>query len=217
MTARTTPWPRLWPSVLVFGVLSLHAFSKLERGHLGEMLWACHVASLLVGLGMLARQAWLVATGTLFHVGVGLPAYILDVVVLRSTTVTSVLVHVVPPLLGLRALRREQAWPRWTPLAAGALYLCLIPASRWLTAPALNVNLAFRPWAPLATLSPSPCVSWLGNLAAMAVLLPLCDRWVRRWLEPVGPLGPLGPLGAGGAGGARGPGGPAGAGGAVHG
>lgn len=182
MTARSNPWTRVWAAALVFSVLSLHMFSKLERGLLGEMLWACHVASLLVGLGMLARQTWLVATGTLFHFGVGLPAYILDVVVLRSTTLTSVLVHVVPPLLGLQALRRVQAWPRWTPLTAAALYPCLIPVSRWLTEPALNVNLAFRPWAPLATVSPSPWLSWLGNLVATAVLLPLCDRWVRRWL-----------------------------------
>lgn len=182
MTTRTNPWTRRWSAAIVFGVLALHALTKLERGLLGEMLWACHVASLLAGLGMLARQTWLVATGTLFHLGVGIPAYVLDVIVLRNTTVTSVLVHVVPPLLGLRTLRRLQAWPRWTPLAAAALYLCLIPISRWLTEPALNVNLAFEPWAPLATLSPSPWLSWLGNLAAMAVLLPLCDRGVRRWL-----------------------------------
>ena len=186
MTTRVNLGTRLWPAALVFGVLLLHALTKLEHGLLGEMLWACHVASLLVGLGMLARRTWLVATGTLFHLGVGLPAFVLDLVVFQSTTLTSLLVHVVPPLLGLRALRREPVWPRWTPLAAGALYLCLIPTSRWLTEPALNVNLAFRPWAPLVALSPSPWPSWLGNLAAMAVLLPLADHWVGRWLGPGG-------------------------------
>ena len=189
MMTRANLGTRLWPAALVFGALLLHALTKLERGLLGEMLWACHAASLLVGLGMLARQTWLVATGTLFHLGVGVPAYVLDLVVLQSTTLTSVLVHLVPPLLGLLVLRREpvwSCWPRWTPLAAGALYPCLIPISRWLTEPALNVNLAFRPWSPLATLSPSPWPSWLGNLFAMAVLLPLADRWVRRWLGPGG-------------------------------
>jgi hypothetical protein len=165
----------------VLVTIALHTAHKLEHDLFGEMLWACHVASLLIAIGLLARQSSVVAVGTLFHLAVGIPAYALDVFVLGQTSVTSVLVHLVPPLAGLVALRHEAYWPRWTPLASGALYVALIPLSRWLTEPALNVNLAFSPWPPLASLSPSPWVTWLVNIAGMAVVLPVLDGLVRRW------------------------------------
>lgn len=170
----------LW-ALVVLGACALHAAHKLEHGLFAEMLWACHVASLAIGLGILLHRTWLVAVGTLFHVAVGAPAYVLDLIVLRTTTPTSVLIHVLPPLAGLVLLRRGSPWPRWTPVAAGSLYLVLIPISRWLTEPALNVNLAFRPWAPLASLTASPWLTWLGNIAGIALVLPVVDRWLRRW------------------------------------
>lgn len=172
---------RVLLALVVLGAWALHAAHKLEHGLLAEMLWACHVASFAIGLGILTRQTWLVAAGTLFHVAVGVPAYALDVLVLRTTTVTSVLVHTLPPVAGLAVLRGDAAWPRWTPLAAGSLYVVLIPISRWFTEPALNVNLAFRPWPPLAGLAASPWLTWLGNIAGMALVLPVLDRWLRRW------------------------------------
>lgn len=172
---------RVLLALMVLGAWALHAAHKLEHGLFAEMLWACHVASLSIGVGILTRQTWLVAVGTLFHVAVGVPAYLLDVIVLGTTTVTSAVVHTLPPLAGLMTLRRDAAWPRWTPVAAGSLYVALIPISRWLTEPALNVNLAFRPWPPLAGLSASPWPTWLGNIAGMALLLPILDRWLRRW------------------------------------
>ena len=184
MNERAKQRTRLLWAALVLGVLALHAAGKLEHGLLGEMLWACHVASFLVGIGLLTRQTWLVAVGTLFHLAVGVPAYVLDVIVLRKTTFTSVLVHAVPPVAGLLALRHEAPWPRWTPIAAGSLYIALIPISRWLTEPALNVNLAFTPWLPLAIWSGSPWLTWLGNVAGMALVLPVFDRWLRRWSAP---------------------------------
>jgi hypothetical protein len=167
----------------VLGTLALHAAHKLEHGLIGEMLWACHVASLLIATGILTRQIWLVAVGTVFHMAVGIPAYALDVIMLQQTTVTSVLVHVVPPLAGFLALRAEASWPRWTPMAAVALYVALIPLSRWLTEPSLNVNLAFAPWPPFATVSTSPWITWLGNVAWMAIVLPVFDGWIRRWIR----------------------------------
>lgn len=174
---------RLFWALVVLGACALHAAHKLQHGLLAEMLWACHVASLAIGLGILAHQTWLVAVGTLFHAAVGAPAYLLDVIVLGTTTFSSVLIHVLPPLAGVMVLRRAAPWPPWTPLAAGSLYLVLLPISRWCTDPALNVNLAFRPWPPLAGLSAAPWPSWLANIAGMALLLPLVDGWLRRRLS----------------------------------
>jgi hypothetical protein len=165
----------------VLAVLALHTAYKLEHDLLGEMLWTCHVASLVIAIGLVARRAWLVAVGTAFHLAVGLPSFVLDAIATQHTTVTSVLVHTVPPGVGLHALRHQGPWPRWTPIASGGLYVALVPLSRWLTEPALNVNLAFAPWPPLATISASPWVTWLANVVAMSILLLAVDRWMRRW------------------------------------
>jgi len=184
MTERAQQRTELLWAALVLGVVALHAAQKLEHGLLGEMLWACHVASFLIGVGLLTGRTWLVAVGTLFHLAVGAPAYLLDVIVHRTTTFTSVLVHAVPPVAGLVFLRNRAPWPRWTPIAAASLYIVLIPISRWLTEPALNVNLAFTPWPPLAIWTRSPWPTWLGNVAGMALVLPVFDRWIRRWSAP---------------------------------
>jgi hypothetical protein len=179
-------------AAVVLGLLALHAGYKLQQGRFGEMLWACHIASLLIGVGLLTRRSLLVAVGTVFHLALGLPAYVLDLIVSRQAAVTSVLVHFVPPLAGFLALRREAPWPRWTPIAAGSLYVALIPLSRWLTEPVLNVNVAFAPWPPLASLTPSLWVSWLVNIGAIAVVLLAFDRslrllrWMRRRSSPLG-------------------------------
>jgi hypothetical protein len=164
----------------VLGVLALHTAYKLEHDLLGEMLWACHVASLLIAIGLVARQTWLVAVGTAFHLAVGFPAFVLDAIA-THTTVTSVLVHTVPPVVGLHALRHHGRWPRWTPIASGALYVVLVPLSRWLTEPALNVNLAFAPWPPIAAISASLWMTWLAGLVTMSIALLVLDRGMRRW------------------------------------
>lgn len=180
MTPRLDPSARpLWALPLM-GTYALHVAHKVEHDLLQEMLWACHVASLSIGLGMLTYRTALVAIGTLFHLAVGVPSFVLDLVVLRTTTVTSFLIHTVPLATGLAVLRCDSSWPRWTPLATGSLYIVLIPISRWLTAPELNVNLAFRPWAPLVGLI-SPWLSWLASVAGLALVLPVANRWLRCW------------------------------------
>jgi len=189
MTERAHPRARLAWATAVLGTLALHAAYKLAHGLFGEMLWACHVATLSIGFGILARRTWLVAAGTLFHVAVGFPAYVLDVIAVRATTFTSVLVHTVPPVAGLAMLRHATPWPRWIPVAAGSFYIVLLPISRWLTDPALNVNLAFTPWPPVASLSRSPWLTWFANVIVMAVVLPIVDHWLRRWSAPLGARG----------------------------
>jgi hypothetical protein len=156
-------------ALAVLAVVALHTAHKLNQGLLSEMLWACHVASLLTGIGLLLDSLRLVAIGTVFHLAVGLPAYMLDVLV-SGTTLTSALVHSVPPLAGLAFLRRTPL-PRWTMASAAGLYLALIPVSRWLTDPALNVNLAFAPYAPLRSLLGAPWISWLLNALLIVAAL----------------------------------------------
>ncbi len=150
--------------------LGLHALVKLRAGTpLSEMLWACHVASAVLAAGFLAGERRAVAVGFLFHLGVGLPAYLLDAVHNLTTTPTSVLVHALPLGLGGPVVRRTglpwhalpAAWALW--IAAQAL--------TWFTDPELNINLVHAPWGPLARLVPG---AWearaLNALLALAFL-----------------------------------------------
>src|SRR5207249_1214343 len=80
--------------------LGVHALTK-GPGRIAEMLWACHVASALIGVGLLTGRRAAYATGTLFLVSMGLPAYAIDLLAGARTTVTAVVAHAVPIVAGV--------------------------------------------------------------------------------------------------------------------
>jgi hypothetical protein len=182
MTDSTAKGNRIPLAAAVAGALALHALHKYEIGLLDEMLWACHVASLLIAIGIFFRKLTLVAVGTLFHAAVGLPAYVLDVITLGQTTGTSVLVHVLPPLAGFFTLKHQAPWPGIVAHLTIAFYFALILAARLFTESRLNVNLAFTPWSALDA-SPWAWVAWFGNMAYVVVVTPFADRALRRMLH----------------------------------
>src|SRR5260370_4891239 len=64
--------------------LALHAWSLAADGGrpgLWHLLWSCHVATFLLGVGLAVRSRLLVAAGFLFHLGIGLPAWLVQVIV----------------------------------------------------------------------------------------------------------------------------------------
>ncbi len=176
------PAPGRWLAAPVIAALVVHAAYKLEHDALQEMLWSCHVASALIAFGILVRAVSLVAVGAVFQFAMGLPSYVVDWVATGETTASSVLVHTVPPVVAVLALRRLGAWPRWVPVASGLLYVALLILCRWITRPSLNVNLAFEPWAPSAALGPTWSLRAL-NLVMMAALLPVIDRALRAFMR----------------------------------
>jgi hypothetical protein len=182
MTDSTAKSTRVALAAAVAGALALHALHKHEIGLLDEMLWACHVASLLIAVGIFFRKLTLVAVGTLFHAAVGLPAYALDVITLGQTTATSVLVHVLPPLAGAFTLKHQAPWPGIVAHLTTAFYFALILAARLFTEPRLNVNLAFAPWSALEE-TPWAWTGWLANTAYVIVVTPFADRALRRVLH----------------------------------
>ena len=99
-------------------LLVLHAMSK----SMPQMLWACHVATLAIAIGALAEWPRLLAAGTLFHAGSGIPTYVLGVLTTGENSVTSVLVHTVPIAVGLLELRRL-GMPRGVILPSWLLYV----------------------------------------------------------------------------------------------
>jgi hypothetical protein len=158
---------RLAGAVLLALLLAL-GWAKAQAGLLPEMLWMCHVASGALALGLLFDWAGCSAVGFLIHLAVGVPAYLLHLARGGDTTWVSFLLHLLSPLFGWLAWR-GRALPRMTALLGLACYAALVALCLLVTPEALNVNLSFKPWAPVATAS--AWVSRAGNALLMLVLL----------------------------------------------
>src|SRR5262249_51911805 len=158
---------------------------------LPEMLWTCHVASALIGAGILLSLTRPVAVGLLFQVSIGIPAYLLDAISSGTTTPSSVAVHLVPPLLGFLSLRRAPYPPRcW--LYALALFLAMQLVSYLATPPSLNVNVSHAPWPPFDRIFPAMWSYSAFNAALALILLLAGDALLRRVLRRAPPSIPKG-------------------------
>jgi hypothetical protein len=155
-----SPQIRLAIAALIGVLLVLHAMHWSPS----QMLWACHVASLIVAIGLALDLPRVLAVGMLFHAGQGIPAYILDLFLVGENSITSVLLHTLP--IG------AAAWALWSrPLPRGILFPAWLIqpgsmiAAYVLTDPKLNVMLVHEPYGPTAALFPQLWMSWLSNLA----------------------------------------------------
>lgn len=120
---------------------NLHAAYWIFRGGWENSLWACHVASLLIGAGMIFGTARLVLTGMLWLV-IGNAFWILYLGTGGEFLPTSLLTHAGSFVIGLVGLNRFGVVPgTWWRAALGLIPLHL--AARF-TPPAENVNLAHR-------------------------------------------------------------------------
>lgn len=120
---------------------AIHAGSHVLAGRPEEALWACHVATLLVGVGALLENSSVVAVGVLW-LAFGNPLWILDLLTGGEFLPTSPLTHVGGLLLGLLALRRlPPAGAIWW--KAVLAFAALLVVTRLLTPASANVNLAF--------------------------------------------------------------------------
>jgi hypothetical protein len=171
--------------LMLAGAWALHASTK-HGIQLQELLWLCHVASALMVLGLLAGAHRLVAAGFLLHAGFGTVGWLLDVLATRETTPSSVLLHLLPLVVGAIELKRR-GWPRGIVLPAWLFFTAWVLMSRWVTDPALNVNLSHAAWGPLNGLTGGvwlagafTATSMLGGfLIANAVLRRLTARTAR--------------------------------------
>lgn len=166
-------------ALLLTALLGWHTAEKLWSGLLPEMLWACHLATALVVLGLLsarprapgaarpdAGRSVAVAAG-LFHCGCGLPGWILETL-LYGTTWSSAGLHLITPLVGL-TVARTYGIPRWFPLFSIGLWLVAQGLGR-LVDPALNLNIAWRPYPGVLPEDSPMWWSHLGNLLLVGAL-----------------------------------------------
>jgi hypothetical protein len=124
-----------------------HAGYQHAHGRLENLLWACHVADLGVGIGLLLGSRSITAT-SLVMLLFGVPMWLLGLATGGEFYPTSILTHVGGSLVGIYGLRSlggvADDW--WKAYLAIVL---LVLVSRLATPLAMNVNFAHHPW-PLA-------------------------------------------------------------------
>ena len=165
--------------LVLLSLLAIYGWGKWQTGELADLLWASPVTSGLLALGLPFGWRWPAAIGFLFHLGVALPAYLLHLLAEGDTNWASVLLHALTPVLGWWAWQGQRL-PRATALSAWGVYLALVLVCRFATPEAMNVNLAFKPWA--ATPVPGEWVNRILNATLVLVQL-FAAQWLFHWVD----------------------------------
>lgn len=139
-----------WAGYLLLLLLLIQTTIKTNAALLPEMLWICYPATLLLAIGLLLDVALLSASGFLFHLCVGLPAYLLMILAANEkTNCASFLIHFFSPVIGLWVWRGKRL-PIASCIIATCLTIIFVLVAYFFTAPELNINLAFKVWNPAA-------------------------------------------------------------------
>ena len=175
--------------LMVLTSLALTAHTKHQADVLIELMWACHVAALILGVGLLLRRHAMIGVGFLFFAAAGLPGYLLNLIFSgEGTSWTSALEHGLCPLVGGLYVwrhgltRRAWLWGWW-------LAVTLQGVSGHLTPPQLNINLAHSTWSPLTAYFSQVWMYKVANAAfGMAALYGL-ERALRALMARLGAPG----------------------------
>jgi hypothetical protein len=153
-------------------LLLAYGVEKRRSGLWSEMLFGCHVATAILAIGLLARAPLLVGAALVFHLGIGLPSWIVYVAARKTTRPLEVLAHVLPSAAAVPATLRSGV-PSGAAVVAWGGFLVLQVISYWFTPPALNVNLAHGPSPELARIvrRPWPARAVLATTGLLTMLL----------------------------------------------
>ena len=160
---------RAWsPRSEVLGAIAIasyviHASVHLSNGAPYHLLWMCHIASLLVGFGLLCRWPNANVIGFLWSC-VGTPLWILDLLAGGEWYTTAVLTHGSGVIIGFIGVQRL-GLPRAAAFKAMAAFVPLWALTRAVTPPSANVNVAFsvyEGWQTWFTSYPPYFVMLLG-------------------------------------------------------
>src|SRR2546425_1223315 len=109
-----------WSGALILASLAMHFSVSTERPI--ELLWSCYASSVVLGVSILVGWQPGISAACVFHVGVGLPMYVLDLVAGGTTgsrKLTAAFAHLLAPVVGVWQVSRTGLSPgAW--LLAGA-------------------------------------------------------------------------------------------------
>ena len=126
---------------LALAIYVLHAANHLRRGTPHDLLWICNLATALLVIGCLVRNATLAAIPLLW-LSAGTPIWLLDAFTGSEVLATSLLTHFGGLTVSALAVR-ELGMPRGTWYRASAASALVVALSRVATSPEHNLNLAF--------------------------------------------------------------------------
>lgn len=167
-----------------FGILALsfyavHGAVQVVGGHPENLLWACHLASVAIGAGLICRSPAANALGTEW-LCLGLPIWLLNLATGGEFEPTSVLTHVGGIAVGLVGVRRLGV-PRGTWWKAVAALVGLGLVCGWVTPPGENVNLSHAVWKGWEKQFPSYTL-YRVYLSAIAGGTFWVAEWGLRWI-----------------------------------
>ena len=140
--------------ILSCAFYAIHAGFHWSRGAPQDMLWVCHLAALLVGVGLIFRLPALNAMGVLILM-VGCPLWLLSLLGGAELLPTSLLTHVGGLVIGLIGVKylglSKGAWWR-----AGIVVAALMGVSLLLSRES-NVNVSHAPYSGWEVMYP-----WAG-------------------------------------------------------
>lgn len=138
-------------AALVLFAIKLAADSA--NGQAANILWFCFIGNLCLGLGLLTHRVLIARVGALFAIA-GLPVWAISMTLVDGITSASALAHVGGAAIALWVIAawRSPPWRAWPVALCGwLLALTLQTLCRWLTPPALNINLShaiYPGWEP---------------------------------------------------------------------
>ncbi|HLG15495.1 MAG TPA: hypothetical protein VJH03_13485 [Blastocatellia bacterium] len=173
-SAAVSPRPRLLGFLPLVFFLA-HSVYYWKNGGLGNLLWMCNVANLMLAAGLMLGWRWLIRLSVIWLVP-GLPLWLYYVAFTGGWLLTSFFTHVGGLIVGLAALSAVRA-SEWTWLHGFAWYVILQQVSRVATAPELNVNVAHSVYQGWENAFGAYWQYWLATTALTAVGL-----WILGWI-----------------------------------
>jgi hypothetical protein len=163
----------------------IHATELIRRGEPYDLLWGCHLAALLVGVGLLLERPRLNAVGVLWSC-FGLPLWIIYLFSGDDVMLSSAFTHLGALALGVYGVR-QLGMPRGSAGAALAAYFALWMLTRVATPAWANVNLAFRVYPGWERWFHSYPIYFATLFALAAVVFLVFECFFRRFVSQVSP------------------------------
>jgi hypothetical protein len=148
-----------------------------------QILWSCHISNLLLAIGMFIASPLLIRIAV-FWLILGIPPWIIDMVVSKLVTPVSIFSHLGGFLVAMVAIYFVRA-KRGSWLPSLIYFVVLQQVTRLLTVPGpyTNVNVAHFAYGGMKDWFAHYWTYWLANTAAVAVTLWMMD-WALAKLFP---------------------------------
>jgi hypothetical protein len=140
-----------------------------------QMLWCCHISNLLLAIGMFAAIPYLIRIAV-FWLILGLPPWILDMIVTKLITPVSIFSHLGGFIVAIIAICRVGAKQgSWFPALIYFLILQQITRLLVKAGPYTNVNVAHFAYGPWKDLFASYWKYWVVNTALTLLTLGIIE------------------------------------------